>query len=76
MNEKLEPPGLFLSLPDPFTEFTSHYVSSLGVEDDSPDLADPLTHLSKFIYIDQSSQTDDGNHFTGGNGYGTLDNIG
>jgi hypothetical protein len=58
MNEKEEAPGLFLSLPDAMTEFKAHF-TMFGILNPS----NPLTHLSKFVYIDQMSQSDDGNQF-------------
>jgi len=59
MNENEEAPGLFLSVPDPMTEFKSSLKSRFNFGLLNP--SNPFTHLSKFIFIDQMSTTDDGN---------------
>ena len=71
MNEKEKAPGLFLSLPDPMSEFKSH-LSWAGILNPT----NPFTHLSKFIFIDQMSKTDDGNLFKDGKGRDALNEIG
>ena len=55
-----ESPSLFLTLPDPMQEFKEHlkYVmAGVGILNANK----PFTHLSKFIFLDQRSITDDGN---------------
>jgi hypothetical protein len=47
MNKKAEPPGLFLSVPEPMSEFKNIY-SKIKIMDPN----NPFTHLSKFIFID------------------------
>ena len=71
MNEKEEPPGTFLSVPDPMSEFKKHF-TLFGILNPN----NPFTHLSKFIFIDQMSAIDNGNMFKNGYGRGALDEIG
>jgi hypothetical protein len=47
MNEKEEPPGLFLSVPDPMSEFKRHFPQFWILNP-----RNPFTHLSKFIFFD------------------------
>ena len=55
--ETNDSPSLFLSVPDPMKEFKKWLsFSNMGVANADKS----LTHLSKFIHIDQSSRTDDG----------------
>eukprot|EP00918_Siedleckia_nematoides_P052646 GHVU01115017.1.p1 GENE.GHVU01115017.1~~GHVU01115017.1.p1 ORF type:complete len:544 (+),score=88.56 GHVU01115017.1:79-1710(+) len=55
--ESQEAPSLFLSLPDPMQEFIKF------MNWDLVNALKPFTHLSRFIFIDQMSKSDDGNRF-------------
>ena len=55
-------PELFLSLPEAMHEFRG-FLSMMMPFVNLVNANKPFTHLSKFIFIDQQSATDDGNQF-------------
>eukprot|EP00931_Biecheleriopsis_adriatica_P062415 TRINITY_DN37602_c0_g1_i2.p1 TRINITY_DN37602_c0_g1~~TRINITY_DN37602_c0_g1_i2.p1 ORF type:complete len:340 (+),score=53.91 TRINITY_DN37602_c0_g1_i2:717-1736(+) len=60
-----ESPSLFLTLPDPMQEFTlylKHVMAGVSIINANK----PFTHLSRFVFIDQQSMSDDGNLFSTG----------
>lgn len=54
-------PSLFLTLPDAFHEFTSFLGAKYPGYFNVLNAHKPFTHLSPFIFMDVSSDTDDGN---------------
>lgn len=60
LNTRDEPPSLFLTLPDPMTEF-KRKMSVTGIN--ILNANNPFTHMGKWNFIDQMSVTDDGHLF-------------
>ena len=56
-----ESPSLFLSLPDPMKEFKQFFrTTNMGKIVGIGNADKPLSHLSKFLHLDQQSETDTG----------------
>lgn len=76
--KKGESPSLFLTLPDALNEFKRFYAKVWNVINADK----PLTHLSRFIHLDQRSHTDNGSFTNLGEGImysgseNALDSIG
>lgn len=87
MAEMQEPPSLFLSVADAFTEW-GRYFNKKGPEKETQHLnvqvfpegspqvvaiGDPYTHLSLWIFMDQMSAQDDGDWVLGSDTLGAID---
>ena len=71
-----ESPSLFLSLPDPLKEFKQFFrTTSMGKVMNIANADKPLSHLSKFLHLDQQSKTDTG-AFSTRSSRAALDDLG
>lgn len=71
-----ESPSLFLSLPDPLKEFKQYFsTTQMGKTMGIRNADKPLSHLSKFLHLDQQSTTDTG-AFSTRSSRAALDDLG